>query len=93
MEAGLKEEFLLKWQKYFGQAELPITFYYTDQENRGEKVKVPSAHQCVIGVLSRARKGTALSLDEKTVGCFGGKRCFGFPFEAIPDFNYFLSII
>jgi hypothetical protein len=91
MEAGLKEEFLSKWLKYFGQAELPITFYYTDQEDRAEKVKVPSAHQCVIGVLSRVRKGTALCLEEKTVGCGGGKRCLGFPFETDPDFNYFLS--
>jgi len=61
MEAGLKEEFVSKWQKYFGQAELPIAFYYTDQEDRAEKVKVPSGHQCVIGVLSRVRKGIALS--------------------------------
>jgi len=29
MKAGLKEEFVSMWQKYFGQAELPITFYYT----------------------------------------------------------------
>jgi hypothetical protein len=91
MQAGFNEEFVSKWQKYFGHAELPIAFYYTDQEDRSEKVKVPSGHQCVIGVLSRVRKGIALSLDEKTVGCGGGKRCLGFPFETSPDFKYFLS--
>ena len=91
MKAELKEEFVSKWQKYFGQAELPIAFYYTDQEDRAEKVKVPSGHQCVIGILSRVRKGIDLSLDEETVGCGGGKRCFGFPFETSPDFKYFLS--
>ena len=91
MDAGLKNEFVAKWQKYFGQSELPIAFYYTDQEDRADKVKVPSGHQCVIGVLSRVRRGTALSLDGGTVGCGGGKRCLGFPFETGEDFKYFLS--
>jgi hypothetical protein len=80
MEAGLKDEFVSKWQKYFGQAELPIVFYYTDHEDRAEKVKVPSGHQFLIGVLSRERRGTSLTLDKETVGCGGGKRCLGFPF-------------
>ena len=91
MEAGLKEDFVSKWERYFGQAELPITFYYTDREDRGEKVKVPSGHQCVIGVLNRVRRGTALSLNVETVGCAGGKRCLGFPFDTGADFKYFLS--
>ncbi len=91
MKKGLKEEFISKWNKYFGQAELPIAFFYTNDENRAERVKIPSGHQCVIGVLSRVRKGTSLSLDKETVGCVGGKRCLGFPFETGPDFNYFLS--
>jgi uncharacterized protein (DUF169 family) len=91
MRKGLKEEFSAKWHKYFGQAELPITFYYTNDESRAEKVKKPSGHQCVIGVLSRVRKGTSLLLNGQTVGCVGGKRCLGFPFETGPDFNYFLS--
>ncbi|MEJ2431491.1 MAG: DUF169 domain-containing protein, partial [Deltaproteobacteria bacterium] len=91
MKAGLKEEFVSKWQKYFGQAELPIAFYYTDQEDCAEKVKVPSGHQCVIGVLNRVRRGRSLSLDNETVGCGGGKRCLGFTFETGPDFKHFLS--
>ena len=91
MDAELKNEFVAKWQKYFGQAELPISFYYTDHEDRAGKVKVPSGHQCVIGVLSRVRRGTALSLDGGTVGCGGGKRCLGFPFVTSEDFKYFLS--
>lgn len=91
MDSGLKKDFTSKWEKYFGPAELPITFYYTDQEDRAEKVKAPTGHQCVIGVLSRVRRGTAIALDGETVGCGGGRRCLGFPFETGPDFKYFLS--
>ena len=91
MEATLKESFLAKWQTYFGQAELPIAFYYTDLDDRAEKVKVPSGHQCVIGVLNRVRRGRSLSLDGDTVGCGGGKRSLGFPFKSGPNFKYFLS--
>ncbi len=91
MKSGFKEEFMSKWQTYFGQAELPIAFYYTDEEGRAEKVKIPSGHQCVIGVLNRVRRGASLCLNEETVGCGGGKRCLGFPFETRPEFKYFLS--
>lgn len=91
MEQELKEEFLEKWRKYFNGAELPIAFYYTDEEDRAQKVKTPSGHQCVIGVLGRVRKGTPLYFSQETVGCGGGKRCLGFPFETAPEFKYFLS--
>jgi uncharacterized protein (DUF169 family) len=91
MDLKFKEDFLKKWKKYFGEAELPITFYYTDEEDRAQSVKVPSGHQCVIGVLSRVRRGTPLYLNGETVGCGGGKRCLGFPFETAPEFKYFLS--
>ena len=36
---NLKESFLEKWNKHFPGAELPITFYYTDEEGKGELVK------------------------------------------------------
>ena len=91
MKLEFKEEFLQKWQKYFDQAELPITFYYTEEEDRGQKVKTPKGHQCIIGVLSRVRRGTPLTFSGETVGCGGGKRCLGFPFETRPEFKYFLS--
>ncbi len=29
MELELKEKFLVLWKRYFGNEELPITFYYT----------------------------------------------------------------
>jgi hypothetical protein len=34
MDLTLKTKFLESWKRYFGSAELPIVFYYTDEENR-----------------------------------------------------------
>ena len=46
MDLEFKEKFVELWQKYFDGAELPITFYYTDEEGRGEWVTAPEGHQC-----------------------------------------------
>ncbi len=91
MDRTLKNRFLEAWKRYFGDAELPIAFYYTDKEDPAEPVPPPSAHQCMIGVLARARKGVALRFDVDSIGCAGGKRYTGFKSELRPGFEYFLS--
>jgi uncharacterized protein (DUF169 family) len=91
MDMTIKTKFLESWNKYFPGAELPIIFYYIDQEERAEKVPPPSAHQCMIGVLARVRKGTSLCFEESSIGCRGGKRYTGFTEEISPNFDYFLS--
>lgn len=58
MELGFRDRFISLWGKYFDGAELPITFYYTDQEERGELVHATSSgHQCFLGVLGKVWKG------------------------------------
>ena len=52
MDVSFKEKFLALWKKYFNGAELPITFYYTDEEGHAEAVKPGSVHRCVIGALA-----------------------------------------
>jgi uncharacterized protein (DUF169 family) len=91
MDMELKKRFLEKWDQYFGGSELPITFYYADQEGKAQKVEPPSAHQCFIGVLARVRSGETLCFDIDSVGCFGGKRYLGFTEKIRPKFEYFLS--
>ena len=91
MEAAIKEKFLTLWKKYFNNAELPITFYYTDEEGHAEAVKPGSVPRCIIGALVEVRKGQSLSFDVDAVGCPGGKRYLGFAEEIMPDFEYFLS--
>lgn len=91
MDINLKEKFIKEWEKYFNGSDLPIVFYYTDKEDLAEVVKPPSGHQCLIGVLSKVRRGTSLCFASNSIGCGGGRRYLGFSEEIMPDFEYFLS--
>ncbi len=91
MDMQLKEKFLILWKKYFNNAELPITFYYTDEEKHAELVKSDTVSRCIIGALSNVRKGKSSCYNIESVGCFGGKRYLGFTEKIRPNFEYFLS--
>jgi uncharacterized protein (DUF169 family) len=91
MDAATKEKFLTLWKKYFNGAELPITFYYTDEAGHAEAVKPGSVPRCIIGALAKVREGQPLAFDTDAIGCSGGKRYLGFTEELMPDFEYFLS--
>ncbi len=91
MDMELKEKFSALWKKYFNNAELPIAFYYTDEEGHAEKVEPGSVERCIIGALLNVRKGRSLSFNVASVGCFGGKRYLGFTEKIMPNFEYFLS--
>jgi uncharacterized protein (DUF169 family) len=91
MDLGFKERFTKLWRKHFDGAELPITFYYTNEQGLGELVKAPTGHQCLIGVLIKVRKGQSLCFEGDSIGCGGGKRYTGFTQEIMPNFDYFLS--
>ncbi len=87
----MKTMFIESWKRHFNDAELPLAFYYTGKPHGAEAVSTPSAHQCMIGVLARARKGTPLCFEADSIGCGGGKRYSGFSDEISPTFEYFLS--
>jgi len=91
MDTEIKERFLRLWKKYFDGAELPIAFYYRDEETSVEVVKPPSDHRCLIADLSLARKGKSLCFDADSIGCGGAKRYLGFTQQIMPNFDYFLS--
>jgi len=91
MDARFREEFVVLWKRFFGEAELPITFYYTNEEGHAELVKPGSVHRCVIAALQLVRNGKALCFDVESIGCFGGRRYLGFRSEIRPNFGYFLS--
>ncbi len=91
MDMQIKGRFIKLWRQYFVNAELPITFYYSDKEDRAELVKPGSVARCVIGALVGVRKGRSLSFNADSVGCFGGRRYLGFAEGLMADFEYFLS--
>ena len=91
MNIKLKDRFIKLWRKYFHNAELPITFYYSDRDGLAELVKPGSVARCVIGALTEVRKGHSFSFSTDSIGCPGGRRYLGFSEEIMPDFEYFLS--
>ena len=92
MDMIKKEKFIKLWEKYFGETELPIIFFYTDNPGAATRIKPPKVeHRCVIADIARARKGTSIALDIAGIGCFGGKKYLGFTQGFRPNFEYFLS--
>lgn len=91
MDPQVKKRFTGLWSKYFNNAELPITFYYTGEEGKLPLVKPGVVNRCVIGALAEVRKGVSFRFNADSIGCFGGKRYLGFSEKLAPDFEFFLS--
>jgi hypothetical protein len=92
MDLALRNTFIERWRRYFGAAELPTTFFYTDEAGRAPAAPPPrERHECVLAPLARVRHGEALQFDVAAVGCDGGRRYFGFTQQVRPEFEYFLS--
>jgi hypothetical protein len=91
MDMQLKELFLDRWNKYFVGADLPITFYYSNDEGRAPKAMGSKEWRCFIGELGRVRHGESLAFSKGAIGCAGGKRYCGFSQELRANFEYFLS--
>ena len=91
MDMQLKEKFIKQWKKYFNEAGLPISFYYTNEVRRAEPVKPASGHRCIMCDLAKVVRGTSLYFEAESIGCFGGKRYLGFSDDIMANFEYFLS--
>lgn len=91
MNQNLRDKFISQWQKYFPNAELPITFQYSDDTMGIEKEKIFGGHRCVIAQLLKVRKGESVCMQEESVNCRGGKRYLGFSRNLFPGIECFLS--
>ncbi|RJP74886.1 MAG: hypothetical protein C4532_01385 [Candidatus Abyssobacteria bacterium SURF_17] len=91
MDREFQKEFMEKWKKYFKKADLPVAFFYSDDEKYGDYLKPVDKQTCMIGQLAVARKGQTLAFTQETFGCFGGRRYSGYPTEEWAEFKYFLS--
>jgi uncharacterized protein (DUF169 family) len=91
MDVEIKDRFIELWRKYFNNAELPITFYYSKREGSAELVKPGSLARCLIGALGKVRKGRSLAFGARSVGCSGGRKYLGFTKGIMRNFEYFLS--
>lgn len=91
MNTGLKEKFLELWSRYFGNAELPITFYYSKGNGGAELAAKPKGWNCLICELAKVRNGSSLVFNNDTLGCGGAIRYLGYTDKMRPEFEYFLS--
>lgn len=91
MDINTRDKFVHLWNEYFDDAELPITFYYTNEEGYTNVVEPGSTSRCMIGALTGVRKGNSLCFDADSIGCPGGKRYLGFAEGIMSGFEYFLS--
>ncbi len=85
------KKFQTLWRKYFGKADLPIAFYYTDNEEDVETLEPPLGHHCIIADLVKAARGRSLRFGADSFGCSGAERYTGFTNTIRPDFEHFLS--
>jgi uncharacterized protein (DUF169 family) len=90
MDIAFKNRFLKLWPKYFNHADIPFTFYYTNDVGRAELAGA-STPRCVIAATVGVRQGNSLACSVETVGCPGGRRYLGFAENITPNFEYFLS--
>jgi hypothetical protein len=91
MQAGFKEQFTVKWERYFPAAQLPVCFYYTDRLVETDTVQPFPGSHCFIHELERVRQGESLIFTGSDIGCGGGRFFLGFTRNLRPNFNYFLS--
>ncbi|MEI6436728.1 MAG: DUF169 domain-containing protein [Bacteroidota bacterium] len=91
MDIKFKNRFLEKWAKYFGESELPITFFYVEDPGDTARANLPDSHNCIVCELAIVRKGRPLAWNVQTIGCGGARRYFGYEDQLRPKFEYFLS--
>ena len=65
----VRQQFIDLWGKYFGDAPLPIGWYYSEPFEAGDEPLASTSSRCVIGHLLQVQAGKTLVLDAETVGC------------------------
>lgn len=91
MVIKVREHFIHQWKKYFNDADLPVTFYYTDNPEKATIVSPSGKWSCLICELQKVRSGQTLAFTSDSLKCGGAKRYLGFADRIRPDFEYFLS--
>ena len=91
MKIEVRDHFIHQWKKYFNNADLPITFFYSDDPGNATLMPTSGKWTCIICQLQRVRSGQSLAFSAESVKCGGAKRFLGFADQIRPNFEYFLS--
>ena len=91
MNLELRDTFTALWNKYFGSAELPVTFYYSYGDGGAHWAEKPRRWNCIVCELAKVRNGRSLVFDAERVKCGGARRYLGYTDRMRPGFEHFLS--
>jgi hypothetical protein len=73
----LRDRFFSLWRKYFGNARLPITIFFSD-ESPQEAAAATKSGECIVTALPLVDEGKALCYSAESRICGGAKRYLGF---------------
>jgi uncharacterized protein (DUF169 family) len=91
MNIQFRDRFIDLWNKYFGDSDLPITFYFSNGDGGAKYLEPTKNWSCLICELVKVRNGQSLVFNAESVTCGGAKRYTGYNIEMNPTFRYFLS--
>lgn len=91
MNLEKRDKFSQLWAQYFNNAELPITFQYSDSPMEVPVMEAPESHRCVIAQLLKVRRGESICMQSHSVTCVGGKRYLMFTDSMPPRFECYIS--
>jgi hypothetical protein len=91
MTSEKRDQFIKKWRKYFGDAELPMAVFFSDRL-AADAVKPMMVGHCIVNMLPAVRKGKTLCFSADSRMCGGALRYLGFADEVpMQNFEHFLS--
>jgi len=85
MKSKIKNEFLQKWEKYFGKAELPFVYFYTPDPGTAIMADKNKDWSCIICELARVRNGESLAYDESGLHYGGSSIVYRTHLESLTD--------
>lgn len=91
MKIQTRDQFLKKWKIHFGDAELPVVFYYTDDPGTIPRAGLSRDWSCIVCELNLVRKGKPRAWNVKSLGCGGARHYLGYETGMRHNFEYFLS--
>lgn len=91
MDINKRNNFIRLWKEYFNDAELPVTFQYSETNMGIREAEIPNGHRCLISQLLKVRKGEPVCFTDESITCIGGKRYLMYSNSMPEGFECYIS--
>lgn len=93
---SLLERFMGRWEQYFPGQNLPIAYYYSNEEIESVREAESSENHCILCDLHAVMHGKDRVFDRNSIRCPGARRYLGFDEDfynqkSVERFRFFLS--